>query len=695
MATLRFDDGSSAVVTPEATWTSDAPAVATVGAGGLVNAVSVGTAGISATHSGHSGSAVVTVSPAELDSIVVTPDPGNLPAGTDLAFVAMGQFSNGPADVTEFASWSVDAGGASTATVSNVPGTRGLVHGLVPGVTRVAASLGGMAGSAEVRVGPGAFVSLALVPDPVVVPAGRATAVQAMATYTDGTRDVTEAAAWSTADPSIADVDDSAGSRGRVRGHVVGTTMVFASLASPLTLASANVTVGPPEQDRVDVRPLPAAVDVGATLQLSAMAVYSDGSEADLTDQCTWVSSNTAKATVGNVAGFFGLVRGVMNGTAQLTATCGGTAVPVTVTVQGANVAFTIRAQNGDFASWANAGSLTGLAAADFACQREAGVAGLPGTFVAWASDDADDAWCRVHGLPGRRADSCGLGAAPTPAGPWMQADASPFSATADLLLRDDAAIYNPLKLNARGSFSEGGLRRFTGTRPDGTAAAGYHCNNWTSMAGNAQRGSPYRTAVGWTRDETGAFCGASGALACLQTGAGRALPPFAVTGLRVFVTSTSGTGNLATWAGAGGATGLAAGDAICRARALAAGMANSDRFTALLSDATTSAASRVTGVGPFVRPDGVLIAATRSQLLAEHLTSITVDENGAYVGDGVAWTGSADGSVGSFHCSGWTSAGSSLGQVGSLTTTWHPDWVGQGISMCGQAIPRLYCVEN
>jgi len=43
----------------------------------------------------------------------------------------------------------------------------------------------------------------------------------------------------------------------------------------------------------------------------------------------------------------------------------------------------------------------------------------------------------------------------------------------------------------------------------------------------------------------------------------------------RAFVTSASGTGNLNSWPDAGGLFGLAAGDAICRAQATAAGLPN------------------------------------------------------------------------------------------------------------------------
>ena len=43
---------------------------------------------------------------------------------------------------------------------------------------------------------------------------------------------------------------------------------------------------------------------------------------------------------------------------------------------------------------------------------------------------------------------------------------------------------------------------------------------------------------------------------------------PLGAVARQMFVTSVTGTGNLSTWADAGGFTGLDAGDAICQARA-------------------------------------------------------------------------------------------------------------------------------
>ena len=65
----------------------------------------------------------------------------------------------------------------------------------------------------------------------------------------------------------------------------------------------------------------------------------------------------------------------------------------------------------------------------------------------------------------------------------------------------------------------------------------------------------------------------------------------------RAFATSVQGPGNLSSWADAGGNTGLAAGDAICRARAAAGGLPNAATYRAWLSNSATDAYCHVQGL--------------------------------------------------------------------------------------------------
>jgi hypothetical protein len=103
VATASYSDGSSRDVTATgAAWTSATPAVATVNAtGGLATGVSAGSAVITAAFGGKSGSATLTVLPATLRSIALSPPNTAINIGVTQQFTVTGTFSdNTTRDVT-------------------------------------------------------------------------------------------------------------------------------------------------------------------------------------------------------------------------------------------------------------------------------------------------------------------------------------------------------------------------------------------------------------------------------------------------------------------------------------------------------------------------------------------------------------------------------------------------------------------
>lgn len=201
----------------------------------------------------------------------------------------------------------------------------------------------------------------------------------------------------------------------------------------------------------------------------------------------------------------------------------------------------------------------------------------------------------------------------------------------------------------------------------------------------------------------------------------------------QAFVTSTSGNGNLGSWADAGGNTGLAAGDAICQARAAAAGLPNPMQFGAWLSDANNDAYCRAfesgagkvanacgqatlpTGAGPWVRPDGLPFASTIENALVNvpglpfnlHegvvFSPLLLDENGHPLPSfSVLFTatqpiGTYDNQVGRTDCAGWTAADSSLVGYGISTATTNSWTAASGIKCSVNAgySAHLICMEK
>jgi hypothetical protein len=163
-------------------------------------------------------------------------------------------------------------------------------------------------------------------------------------------------------------------------------------------------------------------------------------------------------------------------------------------------------------------------------------------------------------------------------------------------------------------------------------------------------------------------------------------------------LTSVDGNGNLGSWPDAGGSSGIAAGDAICQARATAAGLSNPTHFKAWLSDSTTNAKDRINSNGPWVRLDGVLIANSKADLLDGSLfTGISVTETMNYNGSWAnVWTGTAtDGNKATDHCSNWTSSSSGTnGRTGSGNHTGQR-WTDHWSAACNTNYRSLYCIED
>ena len=147
VATGTYADGHSADVTDAITWTSSAPAVATVGAAtGLADALTLGTTTITATSGTVSGTLSLNTIAATIQSMVIAPATLQTGVGITRHFTATGTFSDGSvADVTASATWATQVAGI--ASVSN-----GAASGLALGTTSVTATLGNVAASAAVAV---------------------------------------------------------------------------------------------------------------------------------------------------------------------------------------------------------------------------------------------------------------------------------------------------------------------------------------------------------------------------------------------------------------------------------------------------------------------------------------------------------------------------------------------------------------
>jgi hypothetical protein len=357
-------------------------------------------------------------------------------------------------------------------------------------------------------------------------------------------------------------------------------------------------------------------------------------------------------------------------------------------------------AGTGNLGSWPQAGGQTGLAAGDAICRSLATTAGLvhANLYRAWLSTSTTDAYCHVAGFPGQKANNCNQPTLPD-AGPWERTDGASFSHhLSDLSTSFD--VLHPPFVDENGSLvATGATTTFTGTDWGGNLLnATSDCNDWQSASASdhADVGGIEYGATGWTGRRL-EMCNQSHRLYCFDPGTGSTLPSQgSAAGAWVFVTSAQGTGDLGSWPQAGGATGRAAGDAICRNLAAAAHLPAANSFVAWLSVTGAPAIDRILPDGPFRRIGGIQIAASKSDLLTVapfHESDIETNEVRQH-GNDLAFTGTGvDGQPTGDDCGGWTQSTPGPATVGEAASAGF-DWTGEGGATCDFQF-HLLCFSN
>jgi uncharacterized protein YjdB len=319
-----MSDGTTQNMAVAATWSSTQSGVAAVNAQGVVTAAGKGSAQVSATYRGLTGSASVTVGPPALVSIAVSPNPSSLPLGETKQLSATGTFTDGTTqDLTPSATWS-----SSGPTVASV-NAAGLAVAKAVGTATISAASGSVAGTASLAVTAAVAVSVNVVPATLSVPLGSGSQLQAIANMSDGTQQTLSASVtWQTGLSGIATVS--------AQGYVtaVGKGVAQVSAAYQGLTGSASITVGPPALVSIAVGPNPSSLPIDETEQLTATGTFTDGSKQNVSPSATWSSSAPAIATVSATGS--AVAKAV--GTATITAASGSVTGTASLTVSPAAV---------------------------------------------------------------------------------------------------------------------------------------------------------------------------------------------------------------------------------------------------------------------------------------------------------------------------------------------------------------------
>lgn len=219
-ATGRYSDGTYHDLTATVTWKSSNGSAVTIAADGRARAIASGSSLISAESGGITATTVMTVTPATLLTLAITPANPAVAAGTILQFIATGTFSdNTTQDMTASVVWSSSA--ASIASVS----PDGKATAVSSGSAIIYAALETVSASTSLEVTPASLLSVSVTPVNPVLTAGVTRKFSAVGTFTDNSvQDLSSQVTWSSSNNTVAEISPT----GIVTAMDVGTTVITA-----------------------------------------------------------------------------------------------------------------------------------------------------------------------------------------------------------------------------------------------------------------------------------------------------------------------------------------------------------------------------------------------------------------------------------------------------------------------------------
>ncbi len=248
-ATGTFSDGSMQNLTNSVTWTSQNTGVATITSSGLATGAGTGTSKIQAASGSITGSATLTVTPAVLVSIAITPVNPTIGDGLTEQFTATGTYSdNSMQNLTTTVTWS--SSNTGIATISNTAGSNGLATAAASGSgsTTIQATLGSVQQSTTLTVSNGSATLQVIVVSPQNPAIADNSATQSFAAtgyFSDGsTQNLTSSATWTSSNSGVASVSAAGVATSQPLGSGVsaGFTSIQASVGSTKGVSILTVT---------------------------------------------------------------------------------------------------------------------------------------------------------------------------------------------------------------------------------------------------------------------------------------------------------------------------------------------------------------------------------------------------------------------------------------------------------------------
>jgi hypothetical protein len=317
-ATATYTDGSSQDLATGVTWTSSDNGIAGIDSNGLATTAGQGTVTITATAGAFSDTATLTVVPASLISISVTPANPSIALGTNQLFIATGNFNDGSTQQLPSVTWS-----SSNLNVASI-NAAGLATSTGSGTVTITASSGSVSGTASLTVTTATLVSIAVTPSSSGMAIGTTKQFTATGTFSDSsTQDITASVLWSSSSPAVATINN----QGLASSVAAGTTTITATVGS--VSGSTGLTVSVVKLVSIAISPASPRIQQHTLIKLTAIGTFSDSSTTSNLSGLSWKSSKPQIASIRSS----GVANGKKLGTATITASASGISGTTVLTV--------------------------------------------------------------------------------------------------------------------------------------------------------------------------------------------------------------------------------------------------------------------------------------------------------------------------------------------------------------------------
>lgn len=313
-AIATLSDNVTRDVTSNVSWSSSDPC-AHVDSNGLLtaDAAAPGMATITARYGQFSGKLQIAVKALSeiVESVAVQPQNSVIELGSEQQYSATATYRDATTqDVTSIVTW-----GSSEVDVAVID-ANGRANGKKKGTTTITAEMDGVVSDGILLTVLSAVKHIDIAPKNASIQRDGIQQYEAKAILSNGDSiDVTGAVTWVSSDPSI--VAFAAGGLAMAGSDKSGTVRISAELDGVTSDAtSLTVTVAEREIESLEITADATTIAADETIQISAIATYSDASTVDVTDSVGYICNNTNAAKI-NASG---LLTGVNEGSAKISA---------------------------------------------------------------------------------------------------------------------------------------------------------------------------------------------------------------------------------------------------------------------------------------------------------------------------------------------------------------------------------------